>query len=53
MATIIVLLAGAAGLAWVWRHRPEERRAVVAIVAASGLGFHAFHALEHLMQIGA
>jgi hypothetical protein len=53
VTTVIVLLAGTTGLAWVWWKRPGERRAAVAIVAASGLGFQAVHALEHLVQIGA
>lgn len=53
MATIIVLLGGLAGLTWVWRHRPEERQAVLGIIAATGLGFQAVHALEHFVQIGA
>jgi hypothetical protein len=53
MTTIIVLLGGLAGLTWVWHHRPDERQAVIATIAATGLGFQAVHALEHFVQIGA
>jgi hypothetical protein len=53
MPSIVLAAASAFGLAWVWQHRAQQRRAVIATVAVAGLGFQAVHALEHLVQVGA
>lgn len=51
--TVTLLAVGAAGLVWTWRTRPQQRRTVVGVVAAGGLGFQALHVLEHVVQAGA
>lgn len=50
LPSILLLAAGAVGLAWTWRSRPDQRLAVAAIVAVGGLGFQVFHLVEHLVQ---
>lgn len=50
LLTMSVPAAGIAGLLLVWRHRPQQRPVLLAVVAAAGLGFQAFHFVEHLVQ---
>lgn len=52
-ATLIMMAAGATGLAWVWHTRPQQRRPVLVLTAVAGLGFQLVHALEHVVQAGA
>lgn len=50
MVTLILVLPGVVLLAWLWRTRPERRRAVLTLVAAVGLGFQVLHVAEHVVQ---
>lgn len=50
MGALVLVLPGVVLLAWLWRTRPERRRAVLTLVAAVGLGFQVLHVAEHLVQ---
>lgn len=52
MGAVVIAATGVAVLVWLWYARPERRRAVLALVAASGLGFQVLHVAEHVVQSG-